>query len=51
MDMCTLLYFKRTTSKHLLCRAGSSAQCEMAAPLGGEFGGEGVFTIESSQAF
>ena len=42
MDMYTLLYLKWTTSKDLLYSTGNSAQCYMAAWLGGEFGGEWI---------
>ena len=40
MDVCTLLYLKRRTNKDLLSSTWSSAQCQAAAWLGGEFGGE-----------
>ena len=42
MDMCTLLYIKWITNKDLLCSAGSSSQCYVAAWMGGEFGGEWI---------
>ena len=38
----TLLYLKWITNKDLLCSTGNSAQCYVAAWLGGEFGGEGI---------
>ena len=40
MDMYTLLYLKWRTNKDLLYSAGNSAQCYVAAWVGGEFGGE-----------
>ena len=39
MDMYTLLYFKWTTNKDLFYSTGNSAQCHVAAWIGGEFGG------------
>ena len=42
MDMDTLLYLTWRTSKDLLDSTGNSAQCHVAAWLGGEFGGEGI---------
>ena len=39
-DMYTLLYFKWITIKDLLYSTGNSAQCYVAAWMGGEFGGE-----------
>ena len=42
MDMDTLLDFTWRTSKDLLDSTGDSAQCHVAAWLGGEFGGECV---------
>ena len=42
MDMYTLLYLKRITNKVLLCSTGNSAQCSVAAWVGGEFGGEWI---------
>ena len=41
MDTHTLLYLKWTTNNVLLYRTGSSAQCYMAAWMGGESGGDG----------
>ena len=41
MDMDTLLYLTWRTSKDLLGSTGNSAQCHVAAWVGGEFGGEG----------
>ena len=38
MDMNTLLYLTWRTSKDLLDSTGNSAQCHVAACLGGEFG-------------
>ena len=40
MDMCTLLYLKWITNKDLLYSIGNSAQCYVAAWMGGELGGE-----------
>ena len=40
MDMDTLLYLTRRTSKDLLDSTGNSAQCHVAAWMGGEFGRE-----------
>ena len=40
MDMDTLLYLTWRTSKDLLDSTGSSAQGQVAAWMGGEFGGE-----------
>ena len=42
MDMYTLLYFKWITNKDLLNSTGNSAQCYVAAWMGGEFGGEWI---------
>ena len=42
VDMCTLLYFKWITNKDLLYSAGNSAQCYVAAWMGGKFGGEWI---------
>ena len=41
IDMYTLLNLKWVTNKDLLCNTGKSAQCYMAAWMGGEFGGNG----------
>ena len=38
--MSTLLYLKWMSNKGLLYSAGNSAQCYLAAWMGGEFGGE-----------
>ena len=40
MDMYTLLYLKQITNKDLLYSTGNSAQCYVAAWMGGELGGE-----------
>ena len=40
MDMYTLLYLKQITNKALLYSIGNSAQCYVAAWMGGEFGGK-----------
>ena len=42
MDMYTLLYLKWTTNKDLLYNTWNSAQCYVAAWMGGEFGREWV---------
>ena len=42
MDTYTLLYLKWMTNKNLLYSTGNSAQCYVAAWMGGEFGGEWV---------
>ena len=40
MDVYTLLYLKWVTNKDLLHSTGKSAQCSVAAWMGGEFGRE-----------
>ena len=42
MDMDTLLYLIWRTNKNLLSSTGNSAQCHVAAWMGGEFAGEGI---------
>ena len=42
MDRYTLLYLKWITDKALLSSTGNSAQCHVAAWMGGESGGEGI---------
>ena len=42
MDMDTLLCLTRRTSKDLLDSTGDSAQCHVAAWMGGEFGREWI---------
>ena len=42
MDMCTLLYLKWTTNKDLLYSVWNSAQCYVAAWMGGGLGGEWI---------
>ena len=42
MVMYTLLYLKWITNKDLLYSTGNSAQCYVAAWMGGEFGGEWI---------
>ena len=42
MDMYTLLYLKWTTNKVLLYSTGNSAQCFVAAWMGGQTGGEWI---------
>ena len=43
MGMYTLLYLKWIRDKDLLYSTGNSAQCYVAAGMGGEFGGEWIF--------
>ena len=47
MDMYTSLYFKKITNKDLLNSTGDSAQCYVAAWMGGEFGGEWIHVCVS----
>ena len=42
MDMYTLLCLKWITNKDPLCSTGNSAQCCVAACMGGESGGEWI---------
>ena len=42
LDMYTLLYLKWITNKVVLYSTGNSAQCYVAACMGGEFGGEWI---------
>ena len=42
MDTYTLLYLKCKTNKDLLYSTQNSAQCNVAAWMGGEFGGEWI---------
>ena len=42
VDMDTLLDLTWRASKDLLSSTGDSAQCHVAAWMGGEFGGEGI---------
>ena len=42
MDRYTLLYLKWITDKALLSSTGNSAQCQVAAWMGGESGGEWI---------
>ena len=42
IDMYTPLYFKWISNKDLMCSTGNSAQCPVAAWMGGESGGEWV---------
>ena len=37
MDMCTLVYLKWITNRDLTYSTGNSAQCYVAAWMGGEF--------------
>ena len=41
-NMYTLLYLKWITNTYLLHSTGNSAQCYVAAWMGGEFGGEWI---------
>ena len=41
MDMYTLLYLKQISNKDILCRTENSAQCHVAAWMGGELGENG----------
>ena len=43
IDMYIQLYLKLLASQDLLYRRRNSAQCYMAAWMGGEFGGEWVY--------
>ena len=45
MDMYTLLYLKRVTSKDLLYGTGNSVQRYVAVWMGREFGGEWILCI------
>ena len=47
MDMYTLLYLKQITNKALLYSIGNSAQCYVAAWMGGEFGGKWIHVYHS----
>ena len=42
MDLCTLLYLKWITNQDLLDSTGNSAECFVAAWMGGESGGEWI---------
>ena len=42
MDMYTVLYLKWITNKDLLYNTWNSAQCHVAAWMGGEFGEEWI---------
>ena len=43
MGIYILLYLKWITNKGLPCSTWNSAQCYMAAWMGGEFGGEWIY--------
>ena len=45
MDMYTLLCLIRVTNKDLLYSTGNSAQCYVAAWMGGKFGGEWIHVL------
>ena len=42
IDMYTLLYLKWITNKDIQCSLGNTAQCYMAAWMGGESGGKWI---------
>ena len=42
MDIYTLLYLERIANKDLLYSTGNSAQCYVAAWMGGDFEGEWI---------
>ena len=44
IDLYTLLYLKWITNKDLPYSTGNSAQCYVAAWMGGDFGGEWIHT-------
>ena len=41
MDMYTLLYLKQISNKDILCSIENSAQCHVAAWMGGKLGENG----------
>ena len=45
IDMYTLLYLKWMTGRDLLCSTENSAQCYVAAWMGGEFGENGCICV------
>ena len=47
MDMYTPLHLKWITNKDLLCSTGNSAQCYVAAWMGGEFGGAWIRVMDT----
>ena len=47
MDMYTLLYLKCITNKYLLYSTWNSAQCYLAAWMGGKFGDACIWMAES----
>ena len=47
MDMYTLLYFKCITNKDLVYSTENSAQCYVAAWVGGQFWGQWIRMAES----
>ena len=49
MGMCTLQYLKWITNKDLLYGTGNSAQCYVAAWMGGEFWGEWIRVYTHTQ--
>ena len=51
MDMYTLVYLKWVTNKDLLYSTWNSAQCYVAAGMGGEFGEEGIHAYVQRSPF
>ena len=51
MDMYAQLYLKWITNKNLLDNIGNSAQCYVAAWMGGEFGEEWIHVYVWSSPF
>ena len=51
MDIYTLLYLKCTANKDLLYSTGNSAQCYLAAWMGGECGGEWIYVYVQLSPF
>ena len=45
IDRYILLYLKWITNKNLLCSTENSAQCYVAAWMGGEFGENGCMCV------
>ena len=50
MDMNTLVYLKWVTNKDLLYSTWNSAQCYVAAWMGGEFGGEWIHAYVTAES-
>ena len=51
MDMYTLLYLKLVNMKDLMYSTENSAQCYVAAWMGGEFGGEWIYVYMQLNPF